>query len=61
LNHFICSRNYSFRDGEKMLEENLDFDGVDEICGIIEDLTNLDKTLLELNIPLTFSISAPLN
>lgn len=40
-----------------MLNENIDFENVDEICCAVEDLTNIDEDLLELIVT---SISSPL-
>ncbi len=39
-----------------MLEEELNFEGVDEICGAIEDLSSIEEII---DLPFT-SISAPL-
>lgn len=41
----------------QMLEENLDFEGVDEICGTLENLPDIQDIIGTIG---TFSISAPL-
>ena len=40
-----------------MLEEELNFEGVDEVCGAIENIPNVE---LLFDIMHTYSISAPL-
>jgi len=48
-----------FQNGDRdMLEEELNFEGVDLVCCEIEDLSTIDAELLDINF--SYSISAPL-